>query len=388
MPNQFSFQVLFQDGSTSARYGRITTGHGEIDTPVFMPVGTQGTVKSLSPHELIDAGCQIILGNTYHLYLRPGEELIRRFGGLHKFANWPKPFLTDSGGYQVFSLAPLRRIHEHGVRFQSHIDGAYHEFTPESVVHTQRILGSDIMMVLDECPPYPIDRHYVVESLALTHKWAQRCFEAWKTSEPLYGGNQALFGIVQGGVHEDLRRQSCEQLMAIEFPGYAIGGLSVGEPKSAMFEITAACTEILPKDRPRYLMGVGKPEDLVEAVCLGVDMFDCVIPTRNGRKGQVFTWDGPLNLTNQIFREDQRPIDERCGCYACRTFSRGYIRHLFQAQELLALRLGSLHNVYFYQKLMEDMREHIRIGDFANWKKLFLSTYHSTSESIYLGRVQ
>lgn len=353
-----------------------------------MPVGTQGTVKTLSPQELIDAGCQLILGNTYHLYLRPGEELIRRFGGLHKFANWPRAFLTDSGGYQVFSLAALRKIHENGVRFQSHLDGSSHEFTPESVVQTQRILGSDLMMVLDECPPYPIDKHYVADSLALTHKWAQRCFAAWKNSEPLYGCDQALFGIVQGGVHADLRRQSCEQLVAVGFSGYAIGGLSVGEPKSAMFEMTGVCAELLPRDRPRYLMGVGKPEDLVEAVSLGIDMFDCVIPTRNGRKGQVFTWNGPLNLTNQVFRDDERPIDERCGCYGCRTFSRGYIRHLFQAQELLALRLGSLHNVYFYEKLTESMREHVRIGDFAGWKRSFMSAYHGNGETIYLGREQ
>jgi queuine tRNA-ribosyltransferase len=380
MQNTFSFNVLSQDSSTSARCGRIITGHGEIDTPVFMPVGTQGTVKSLTPDELIDAGCKIILGNTYHLYLRPGEELIRHFGGLHKFANWPKAFLTDSGGYQVFSLAALRKIHEHGVRFQSHIDGSYHEFTPESVVQTQRILGSDIMMVLDECPPYPIDKNYVAESIELTHNWAQSCFDAWKKSEPLYGHDQALFGIVQGGVHEDLRRRSCEQLVSIECSGYAIGGLSVGEPKSAMFEMTGVCTELLPKDKPRYLMGVGKPDDLIEAVSLGVDMFDCVIPTRNGRKGQVFTWSGPMNLTNLIYRDDPQPIDETCGCYACRTFSRGYIRHLFQAQELLAMRLGSLHNIFFYQKLMGVMREHIRAGDFAVWKKSFLSTYQTTSE--------
>jgi queuine tRNA-ribosyltransferase len=388
MQNTFSFQVLSQDASTSARCGRITAGHGEVETPVFMPVGTQGTVKSLTPHELIDAGCQIILGNTYHLYLRPGEELIRRFGGLHRFANWPRAFLTDSGGYQVFSLAALRKIHEHGVRFQSHIDGSYHEFTPESVVQTQRTLGSDIMMVLDECPPYPIDKSYVAESIALTHKWALRCFDAWKKSEPRYGHDQALFGIVQGGVHEDLRRQSCDQLMAIDFSGYAIGGLSVGEPKSAMFEMAAVCAERLPKEKPRYLMGVGKPEDLVEAVSLGIDMFDCVIPTRNGRKGQVFTWRGPMNLTNLVFRDDDRPIDENCGCYACCTFSRGYIRHLFQAQELLAMRLGSLHNVYYYQQLMKTMRENLRAGGFEFWKKNFLSTYNSTSETNNSGREQ
>lgn len=372
---KFSFRVLSQDPNTQARYGKITTAHGEIRTPVFMPVGTQGTVKTLSPQELEDVGSQIILGNTYHLYLRPGAALLQQAGGLHKFANWRKPILTDSGGFQVFSLAELRKIHENGVRFQSHIDGSYHEFTPESVVRTQCCLGSDIMMVLDECPPYPSERSYVEKSTQLTSRWAERCFQAWHNSPPLYGHSQALFAIVQGSTFVDQRRLSCEQLLAFDFPGYALGGLAVGEPKSAMFEMIEVCNELLPKNKPRYLMGVGKPEDLVEAVSRGVDMFDCVIPTRNGRKGQVFTANGPINLTNLIFREDFRPIAEDCDCYACRTFTRAYLRHLFHAEEILALRLGSLHNLRFYHKLMESMRHAIAAGDFLQWQKSFYATY-------------
>jgi len=371
----FSFQVLSQAPNTCARCGKITTDHGEIPTPVFMPVGTQGTVKTLSPQELEEVGSQIILGNTYHLYLRPGEALMQQAGGLHKFANWSRPILTDSGGFQVFSLAELRKIHENGVKFQSHIDGSYHEFTPESVVRTQRCLGSDIMMVLDECPPYPSERSYVEKSTALTSRWAERCFQAWQNSPPLYGHSQALFAIVQGSTLVDQRRLSCEQLLACDFPGYAIGGLAVGEPKSAMFEMIEVCNELLPENKPRYLMGVGKPEDLVEAVHRGVDMFDCVIPTRNGRKGQVFTANGPMNLTNLIFREDFRPIEEDCDCYACRTFTRAYLRHLFHAKEILALRLGSLHNLRFYHRLMKRMREAIAAGNFATWRKAFYEKY-------------
>lgn len=377
--SSFSFQVLSQNPNTRARCGKITTAHGEILTPVFMPVGTQGTVKTLSPQELEEVGSQIILGNTYHLYLRPGEALMQQAGGLHKFAAWRKPILTDSGGYQVFSLSALRKIHENGVRFQSHIDGSYHEFTPEGVIRTQRALGSDIMMALDECPPYPSEKEYVAESTLLTTRWAERCRQEWQQTSPLYGHEQALFGIVQGGTFEELRRRSCEQLLALDFPGYAIGGLAVGEPKTAMFEMIALCNELLPENKPRYLMGVGKPEDLVEAVRLGVDMFDCVIPTRNGRKGQVFTASGPLNLTNAIFREDFVPIEETCNCYACCNFSRAYLRHLFQAQEILAMRLGSLHNLRFYHRLMEQMRQAIRSGAFPEWEKSFFEKYRTQS---------
>ncbi len=369
------FERIATDRSTRARLGRIHTAHGDIDTPVFMPVGTQGTVKSLSPDELEAAGSQIILGNTYHLYLRPGLEILRKAGGLHRFASWDRPILTDSGGFQVFSLAKLRKIHENGVVFQSHIDGSYHEFTPENVMEMQRIIGADIIMAFDECTPYPATEGYVAESNALTYAWAQRCKKVWQEVEPEYGHPQALFGIVQGGTFPHLRKQSAEQLVSLDLPGYAIGGLSVGEPKELMYEMTGLVTEYLPEDKPRYLMGVGKPEDIVEAVALGVDMFDCVIPTRNGRKGQAFTWQGPLTVKNASFKEDFRPIDERCGCPACQRFSRAYIRHLFQAQEILGLRLVSLHNIWFYQDLMAAIRQAVRDNRFEAWRREFYRSY-------------
>ncbi len=371
----FSFAVLQQDSSTRARCGRLVTAHGEIQTPVFMPVGTQGTVKTLSPSEIHEVGSQIILGNTYHLYLRPGEELLRRAGGLHRFAQWPWPILTDSGGYQVFSLAALRKIHEHGVRFQSHLDGSTHEFTPESVLHTQLALGSDIMMVLDECAPYPSEYGYVAKSLALTTRWAERCLAAWRAAEPLYGHEQALFAITQGGTYADLRQRSTEELLALDFPGYAVGGLAVGEPKSAMLEMLDLSTLLLPAEKPRYLMGVGKPEDIVNAVALGIDMFDCVIPTRSGRRGQVFTAAGPLNLNNARFKDDFTPIEADCDCYACRTHTRAYLRHLFQAQEILAMRLASLHNLRFYHRLLAAMRAAIAAQAFAEFKRDFFNHY-------------
>lgn len=376
----FSFQVLSQDPHARARCGKITTAHGEILTPVFMPVGTQGTVKTLSREELLEIGSQIILGNTYHLYLRPGEELIKQAGGLHKFVNWPGPILTDSGGYQVFSLAALRKIHENGVRFQSHIDGSHHEFTPESVVRTQRALGSDFMMVLDECAPFPSEYGYVEKSIKLTTAWAARCLRAWQNSEDCYGYDQTLFAITQGGTYAGLRRQSTEELLALDFPAYAIGGLAVGEPKAAMLEMLDLSTGILPRDKPRYLMGVGKPEDLVNAVSLGVDMFDCVIPTRNGRKGQVFTAQGAMNLTNARFKEDFTPIEAGCDCYACRTYARAYLRHLFQAQEILAMRMASLHNIRFYHRLMMAMRAAIAAGQFQQWQKDFFTHYQTDPE--------
>ncbi len=340
-----------------------------------MPVGTQASVKSLSPHELIDTGSEIILGNTYHLYLRPGMEILRRAGGLHKFANWPRPMLTDSGGYQVFSLAGLRKIHDGGVRFQSHIDGSYHEFTPEKVMEMQRLIGADIIMAFDECPPHDADEKYVARSNAITVKWAQRCKAAWTANQQEYGYGQVLFGIAQGGTFEALRRQSTEQLIELDLPGYAIGGLSVGEPAPAMYEMTAVSTEILPAEKPRYLMGVGKPENLVEAVNLGVDMFDCVMPTRNGRKGQAFTWQGTLNLKNAQFKDDFTPIDEACRCYTCCNFSRAYIRHLLHANELLVMRLVSLHNIQFYQNLMAAMRSAIAENRFTQWRKIFYLKY-------------
>lgn len=375
-----NFQLLKQDKDTNARCGLLKTAHGKIRTPVFMPVGTQGTVKACSPHELIQAGSQIILGNTYHLYLRPGHETIERAGGLHRFMSWTKPILTDSGGFQVYSLARLRRVDMNGVVFQSHHDGSYHELTPERSIEIQMSLGSDIMMVLDECPPYPCTSDYAAESVQRTQQWAERCLAYFKQAYFKFGFEQAIFAIVQGSTIPEFRKISAEPLIEMNFPGYAIGGLSIGEPKDVLFEMAEICTSLLPKNKPRYLMGMGKPDDLVRAVSLGVDMFDCVIPTRNGRKGQVFTWDGPINIKNAVYKEDFHPIDETCGCYACLNFTRAYIRHLFQADEILGLRLASLHNLYFYNKLMTEMRNNIEYGNFEDWKKKFEGRYIPANE--------
>ncbi|OQX82923.1 tRNA guanosine(34) transglycosylase Tgt [candidate division KSB1 bacterium 4484_87] len=363
------------DSGSRARAGKLTLAHGVVETPIFMPVGTQGTVKTLSSQELVDLGAQIILGNTYHLYLRPGEELMQRAGGLHKFMNWDRPILTDSGGFQVFSLAELRKIKPEGVRFQSHLDGSYHDFSPESVVRTQRILGSDIMMVLDECTPYPSTLQQAIDSNELTLQWAKRALQAFRSSDPLYGFEQTIFAIVQGSTYEDVRRRSANELVDLDFPGYAIGGLSVGEPKDIMYEMTALCTEILPEHKPHYLMGVGKPEDILEGIERGVDMFDCVMPTRNGRKGTVFTRNGVLVVKNATFKDDFAPIDEECSCFTCRNYSRAYIRHLFKAQEILAMRLASLHNLHFYLELVGLARKAILENRFVQWKKDFLDRY-------------
>ena len=342
-----------------------------------MPVGTQGTVKALSPLELLDVKSQIILGNTYHLYLRPGHEVVEKAGGLHEFANWPKAIITDSGGFQVYSLASLRQVTNDGVVFRSHHDGSSHEFTPERSVEIQMSLGSDIMMVFDECPPYPCTDQYAEESVRRTIDWASRCYTELRNSTPKFGYEQYLFAIVQGSTFPRLRELCTDSLIEMEFPGYAIGGLSIGEPKSVLFEIADFCTSKLPEDKPRYLMGMGKPEDLVHLVTLGVDMFDCVIPTRNGRRGHLFTWNGPMNVKNAAFKEDFRPIDDRCGCYACTDFTRAYIRHLIQADEILGLRLGSLHNLYFYHELMARIRENIKNETFQKWRKEFLNNYSS-----------
>lgn len=370
-----NFNIEKQDHKTAARVGTLELAHGRILTPVFMPVGTQATVKTLSPQELEEIGAQIILANTYHLYLRPGPELIQRAGGLHRFSSWQRPILTDSGGYQIFSLTELNKVKSKGVYFRSHIDGSYHTFTPENVIQIQRSLGSDIMMVLDECLPYPCTFEQAFESNKLTISWARRAKEEFEKSDPLFGYEQSIFAIVQGSTYESIRKESATALVDLDFPGYAIGGLSVGEPKQAMYEMTAVCTAILPEHKPRYLMGVGKPEDIVKAVALGIDMFDCVMPTRNGRKGMVFTWQGPLIVKNATYAEDFSPIDENCQCYTCRHFSRAYLRHLFKAEEILGMRLASLHNLYFYLELMSKARQAIIDDRYESWMGDFFNHY-------------
>jgi queuine tRNA-ribosyltransferase len=372
----FDFQVLAQDDLTPARTGRLKTSHGDVETPVFMPVGTQATVKSLTPDDVRDAGAQIILGNTYHLYLRPGSDLIDDLGGLHRFMAWERAILTDSGGFQVFSLGHLRDLDEDGVTFRSHIDGSPHRFTPESVVRIQEELGSDIAMVLDECTPYPATEAEVRESFERTTRWAEQARSVHRRSD------QIQFGIAQGGMYEHLRRESARQLVGLGFPGYAIGGLSVGEPKEMFYEMLAVSASELPADKPRYVMGVGAPEDLFEAVVNGVDMFDCVLQTRLGRNGAMFTRAGRINIRNARFRREEAPVDPTCDCYTCTTFSLAYLHHLFRAEELLAYRLASLHNIRWTIKLVEDMRDCIRRGTFASFRNHFLDGYRTTDEGV------
>ncbi len=371
------FRIVRKDRLTKARAAVLKTAHGKIQTPVFMPVGTQATVKTITPEELEKLRAQIILNNTYHLYLRPGHELVKTAGGLHQFMAWHKPILTDSGGYQVFSLTELNKITAEGFKFRSHVDGSKHFFSPEKVIEIQRDLGSDIMMVLDECTPYPCDYSYAKRSNKLTVEWARKSSDAFKASQPRHGYEQAIFAIVQGSTFADIRRESAQALVEMDFPGYAIGGLSVGEPKPAMYDMTAVCTEILPENKSRYLMGVGKPQDLLEGIERGIDMFDCILPTRNGRNGTVFTSHGPISIKNAKHRDQFMPLDEECDCYTCRTFSRAYLRHLFQAKELLILRLLSYHNLHFYIRLMEKTRKAILQGKFSEWKNEFLEKYLS-----------
>ena len=365
------FSVLHSEGR--ARCGTVTTGHGTFETPAFMPVGTQGTVKALTPRELEENHSQIILSNTYHLYLRPGTEVLQQGGGLHRFMNWQKPILTDSGGYQVFSLADLRKIEEQGVQFRSHLDGSSHLFTPESVVDIQRAIGSDIMMVLDECTPYPATEEYAKESNELTLRWAARCQRQFEETSPYYDHAQSLFAIVQGSVFPAIREHSARMLREMNFEGYAIGGLAVGEPAEEMYGIVSICTDVLPENKPRYLMGVGTPENLLESIERGVDMFDCVLPTRNARNATLFTRDGRLNITNAQYRNDFTPPDAECQCYTCMNFTRAYVRHLFVAREILALQLATIHNVYFYQWLMRQARSAIATRTFSVWKHHQLS---------------
>ena len=372
------FSVDHSDGS--ARAGRIQVSHGVIETPIFMPVGTQGTVKAVEPRELEELGAQIILGNTYHLYLRPGTDILNQAGGLHRFASWDHPILTDSGGYQVFSLADLRRLSEDGVQFQSHIDGSTHTFTPENVVDIQRAIGSDIMMVLDECTPFPCDVEYARRSHELTIRWARRARERYLATPPLYGHSQSLFAIVQGSVYRDLRILNTRELIDLNFDGYAVGGLAVGEPTDIMYEMTALCCELLPVSKPRYLMGVGTPANIIEAIARGIDMFDCVLPTRNGRNAQVFTRSGQMNLRNAVHKNDFRPIDEKCSCYACKNFSRAYLRHLVMAKEILGLQLATIHNLTFYLWLVREARMAIVKGDFQPWRRRMLQELEKTTE--------
>ncbi|MBN1527023.1 MAG: tRNA guanosine(34) transglycosylase Tgt [Candidatus Omnitrophica bacterium] len=372
------FELIHKDSSSKARLGKLKTGHGTVNTPVFMPVGTQGTVKAISNKELKECNVEIILGNAYHLYLRPGMDIIKKAGGLHPFMGWDRPILTDSGGYQVFSLAVLRKLSEEGVQFSSHIDGSKHFLTPEKAVEIQQALGSDIMMTLDECVHYPAPRDYVEQSLKLTMKWAKRSkeyFEKLKSQKSKVKGEHMLFGIAQGGTYPDLRKRAVEELLEIGFDGYAIGGVSVGEPEELIHEIAAYTASLLPEEKARYLMGLGTPPDMLEAIAEGVDMFDCVVPTRNGRNGQAFTWNGELQLRNAEFKEDMRPIDEGCECFTCATHTRSYIRHLFNTDELLGLRLVSLHNIHFYVTLIEAARKAIAKDHFSAFKQEFIKNY-------------
>lgn len=361
--------IEYQDTNSKARSGWFETDHGIVKTPIFMPVGTQGTVKAVDQNYLLnEVKAQIVLSNTYHLYLRPGTEILEAAGGLHKFMNWYKPILTDSGGYQVFSLSELRKLKPDGVEFRSHLDGSKHYFTPEKVINIQRSIGSDIMMVLDECAPYPCDYDYAKKSVELTSNWATLNKEAFERSKPLYGHKQFQFGIIQGSIYKELRERSAIDLLNLDFDSYAIGGLAVGEPTETMYELVDFTTDFMPLDRPRYLMGVGRPENILESIARGVDMFDCVMPTRNARNANVFTWSGTLSMRNAKYKDDFRPLDKSCDCYTCRNFTRAYLRHLFIAEEILALQLASIHNLHFYLDLVTQAQKQIMDGKFDEWK--------------------
>lgn len=365
---KFTLQV--QDKLSSARAGLLETAHGPIETPIFMPVGTAGTVKAVHQHELVkDIQAQIILGNTYHLYLRPGLDVLHKAGGLHKFNGWDKPLLTDSGGYQVYSLTEVRKIKEEGVTFRSHIDGSKHLFTPENVMDTQRIIGADIIMAFDECTPYPCDYQYAKRSLDMTHRWLKRCCDRFDSTEPLYGYAQSLFPIVQGSVYKDLREKSAEVIASFEREGNAIGGLSVGEPAEEMYAMTEVVTAILPKEKPRYLMGVGTPINILENIALGIDMFDCVMPTRNARNGMLFTRNGIINIKNEKWKDDFSPIEAESDLFVDQFYSKAYLRHLIRSQEILGAQIASLHNLHFYLWLVKQAREKIIEGTFYDWKE-------------------
>ncbi|MBK7128462.1 MAG: tRNA guanosine(34) transglycosylase Tgt [Crocinitomicaceae bacterium] len=364
-----NFIVSHRDKGSKARAGTITTDHGEIQTPIFMPVGTAGTVKAVHQHELRDdIKAQIILGNTYHLYLRPGLDVIQKAGGLHLFNGWEKPILTDSGGYQVYSLAGTRKIKEEGVKFQSHIDGSYHFFTPEYAIDIQRAIGADIIMAFDECTPFPCEYNYAKKSMEMTHRWLARCVNRMLETNPFYQHNQALFPIVQGSVYKDLRTESAKFIADCNMPGNAIGGLSVGEPDEQLYEMTALVADILPAEKPRYLMGVGTPANILECIALGIDMFDCVMPTRNARHGMLFTQQGILNMKNAKWKDDFSPLDEFGTSYVDKVYSKAYVRHLFHAGEILGMQIASIHNLAFYLWLVGEARNQIQNGTFTEWK--------------------
>ena len=379
-----TFDLLKTDDRTRARRGIVHTPHGDIQTPIFMPVGTAATVKAMRPEQVEEMGAQIILSNTYHLYLRPGHDIVREAGGLHKFMNWNRPILTDSGGFQVFSLGKMRKITEEGVKFQSHIDGSRHMLSPEKSIEVQHSLGSDIMMAFDECAPYPADRDYVKRSFERTTRWLERCKAYHEEYCERNGGesqtlgegvNQSLFGIMQGGVYKDMRRESAAQIVEMDLPGYSIGGLSVGEPKEIMYDVMDDCVELLPKNKPRYLMGVGSPDCLFEGVERGIDMFDCVLPTRIARHGLAMTSQGRVNIKNAKYERDFTPLDPNCDCYVCRNYSRAYLRHLFKCDEILSAMLMTTHNLHFLIRTMENIRQAIDEDRFSEYKKEFFDAY-------------
>ena len=374
------FELLSKDRDSKSRHGRVVTAHGAIETPAFMPLGTQGSVKAVSPRELRELDAQIILGNTYHLFVRPGLDVVKHFGGLHNFMSWDGPILTDSGGYQIFSLAKLRKITEEGVEFQNHVDGARAFISPEIAMEIQTALDSDIAMVLDECVPYPCEYDYAAKSAQLTAQWAKRCKAV--VAHRVAATNQLLFGIIQGGTFENLRRESAQAIVELDFDGYAIGGVSVGEPEEEMMRAVESAEPFLPTEKPRYAMGLGTPPQMLEMIARGMDMFDCVLPTRLARNGTAFTATGTLNLKNAEFAMDKRPIEENCTCSACREFSRGYMRHLIKAEEILGLRLITVHNLHFYLNLMSRARTEIERGTFDQFRKAFVAEYKTRDAAI------
>lgn len=383
------FELLGQDSQSKARRGQLATAHGVIDTPAFMPVGTQGTVKAVTPRELRELNAQIVLGNTYHLFVRPGLDVIKHFGGLHSFMNWDGPILTDSGGYQIFSLAKLRKITEEGVNFQNHVDGTPAFITPEIAMEIQAALGSDIAMVLDECAPYPCDYEYAARSAEMTRRWAMRCKSKSGIRNPKYEiKRQLLFGIVQGATFDNLRKSSAQAIVDLDFDGYAIGGVSVGEPEEEMMRAVESSEPFLPADKPRYAMGLGTPPQLLQMIARGMDIFDCVLPTRLARNGTAFTATGTLNLKNAEFALDRRPIEENCACPACLEFTRGYIRHLIKAEEILGLRLITLHNLHFYLDLMRKARDHIENGSFEEFRERFVSNYKTRDADLEIKQLE